>query len=136
VQYKSRRVVLTSKILKIDFNGITMNQLDEVVIRRYNNINRFPWGLFQQIKRTYTVAERKYATTSSNRLNQWFDPLLNLISGKGHAQERACSEKKETYLAILDEMFDKDHINNFKIPLDYVRGFQYYAVDNYKFTRF
>jgi hypothetical protein len=32
-------------------------------------------------------------------------------------------EKKETYLAILDEMFDKDHINNFKIPLDYVRGF-------------
>jgi hypothetical protein len=59
VQYKSRRVVLTSKILKIDFctNGATMNQLDEVVIRRYNNINAVSLGLFQQIK-TYTVAER------------------------------------------------------------------------------
>jgi hypothetical protein len=34
----------------------TMNQLDEVVIRRYNNINAVSLGLFQQIK-TYT-AER------------------------------------------------------------------------------
>jgi hypothetical protein len=52
VQYQSRRVVLTSE----DFENrlfvmeSTMNQLDEVVIRRYNNINAVSLGLFQQTK--------------------------------------------------------------------------------------
>jgi hypothetical protein len=45
-----------------------MNQLDEVVIRRYNNINAVSRDYSSKIKRTYTVAERKYATASSSRL--------------------------------------------------------------------
>ena len=142
VQYKSRRVVLTSKDFENRLFFVlmepTMNQLDEVVIRRYNNINAVSLGIIPADQRTYTVAERKYATASSSRLNPMgFDPLLNLISGRtAMLKKELVIEKKETYLAILDEMFDKDHyINNFKIPLDYVRGFQYYAVDNYKFTK-
>ena len=45
-------------------------------------------------------------------------------------------EKKEAYLVMLDEMFDLDqYVGKFQIPLLYVKGFQYYAVDNDKFTK-
>jgi hypothetical protein len=142
VQYKSRRLVLTSEdfenrlfFVKMEPN---MNQLDEVVIRRYNNINAVSLGIIPADQKTYTEAERKYATASSGRLNPMgFDPLLNLISGRtAMLKKELVIEKKETYLAMLDEMFDKDHyINNCKIPSDYVKGFQYYAVDNDEFTK-
>jgi hypothetical protein len=33
-------------------------------------------------------------------------------------------------------MFDKNHFTNkFKIPLAYVKGFEYFAVENEKFTK-
>jgi hypothetical protein len=41
-----------------------MNQLDEVVIRRYNNINAVSLGLFQQTKIIY--ASRKKLRTAGD----------------------------------------------------------------------
>ncbi len=33
-------------------------------------------------------------------------------------------------------MFDKDHfINTLHLPLEYVKGFEYYVVENEKFTK-
>ena len=65
-----------------------------------------------------------------------FDPLLNLISGRtASLKKELVIEKKETYLAMLDEMFDKDqYISRFKISLDYVKGLQYYTVEKEKFN--
>jgi hypothetical protein len=151
VQYKSRRVVLTSenfenRLFFVKMEPI-MNQLDEVVIRRYNNINAVSLGIIPANQKSYTAAERKLKTATGLNASATAgsmaggsisaDPLLNLISGRtAMLKKELVIEKKEAYLAILDEMFDKDHyINNFKIPLDYVRGFQYYAVDNDKFTK-
>lgn len=141
-QFKGIRVVLNSddfgeKLFSVQMEPI-MNQLNEVVIKRYNNINAVSLGIIPENQRSYTVAERKYATASSGRLNPMgFDPVLNLISGRSAMlKKELVVEKKETYLAMLDEMFDINHyINNFKIPLDYVKGFKYYAVDNDKFTK-
>jgi uncharacterized protein with HEPN domain len=48
VQYQSRRVVLTSEDFENRLFFVkwrTMNQLDEVVIRRYNNINAVSLGI-------------------------------------------------------------------------------------------
>jgi hypothetical protein len=47
-----------------------MNQLDEVVIRRYNNINAVSLGLFQQTKIIY--ASRKLRTAGD------FKPIMLL----------------------------------------------------------
>jgi hypothetical protein len=65
-----------------------------------------------------------------------FDPLLNLISARTSTlKNELVIEKKEIYLAMLDEMFDKDqYISSFKISLDYVKGLQYYTVEKEKFN--
>jgi hypothetical protein len=44
-------------------------------------------------------------------------------------------EKKETFMRLLENMFNLDHfVNRLKIPHEYVKGFEYYAVDNDQFT--
>ena len=44
-------------------------------------------------------------------------------------------EKKETFMRLLESMFTLDHfVDRLKIPLEYVKGFKYYAVENDKFT--
>ena len=142
VQYKGLKIVLTND----DFNKKlffvkmmpVMNQLNEVVIKRYNNINARSLGIIPEDQRSYTEAERKYATASSGKLNPMgFDPILNFISGRTAMLKKELQiEKKETYLAMLDEMFDIDqYVGKFQIPLLYVKGFKYYAVDNEKFTK-
>lgn len=142
IQYKGLKIALT----KDDFNKRlffvkmvpVMNQLNEVVIKRYNNINSRSLGIIPENQRSYTEAERKLATASSGKLNPMgFDPILNFISGRTAMLKKEIQiEKKEMYLVMLDEMFDEDqYVGKYKIPSDYVKGFQYYAVDNDKFTK-
>jgi len=116
---------------------IMINQLPEVMIRRYDNINAVALGIVPAGIKKYSPAERKYATATSGRLNPMgLDPLLNLISGRSAMLKKELEvEKKEIYLQQLDNMFEKNHfIEDLKIPLDYVKGFQYYIVENEKFT--
>ncbi|HEY4618681.1 MAG TPA: hypothetical protein VIH09_10855, partial [Flavobacterium sp.] len=65
------------------------------------------------------------------------DPIINLFSGRTAMLKKELKiEKKESYLKQLDDMFDKNHfVNKLKIPLDYVKGFEYYAVENEQFTK-
>lgn len=116
---------------------IMINQLPEVMIQRYDNINAVALGIVPVGIKKYSPAERKYATATSVRLNPMgLDPLLNLISGRSAMLKKELEvEKKEIYLQQLDNMFEKNHfIEDLKIPLDYVKGFQYYIVENEKFT--
>ena len=47
----------------------------------------------------------------------------------------ACCIGLEIFMRLLENMFSMDHfVYFFKIPLDYVKGFEYYAVDNERFT--
>ncbi|MNS29946.1 hypothetical protein D3C72_619650 [compost metagenome] len=44
-------------------------------------------------------------------------------------------EKKEFFMRLLENMFTLEHfVERLKIPADYVKGFEYYAVENEKFT--
>jgi hypothetical protein len=66
----------------------TMNQLDEVVIRRYNNINAVSLGLFSKPKIIY--ASRKLRTAGDFKpimllgliSSMPLDPLINKINGR------------------------------------------------------
>lgn len=151
VQYKALKIPLTNehfnkKLLFVKMVPV-MNQLNEVVIKRYNNINARSLGIIPENQRSYTEAERKLKTATGLNPTASLggltggsisaDPLLNFLSGRTAMLKKELQvEKKETYLAMLDEMFDLDqYVGKFKIPLLYVKGFQYYAVDNDKFTR-
>lgn len=150
-QFSAIRIVLNAhdfqdKLFIVQMEPI-MNQLNEVVIRRYDNINAASLGIIPFNQKSYTAAERKLKTATGLNATATagsmaggsisVDPLLNLISGRtAMLKKELIIEKKEFYLKQLDIMFDKNHfVNKLKIPLDYVKGFEYYAVENDQFTK-
>lgn len=142
LQTKRKEVVLNAEDFKkavLKVHLITMiHELNEVVVRNYNSINAVSLGIVSSGQKKYTPAERKYATASSARLNPMgLDPVINLISGRSKMLKKEIEvEKKESYMAMLEKMFDKEHfINTLQLPLEYIKGFEYYVVDNQKFTK-
>nr|WP_294922660.1 hypothetical protein [uncultured Flavobacterium sp.] len=148
IQFKESRILLTAENFS-DLNftvklNLLMHQLQEVIIKRYDNINAVALGIAGQ--KSYTQAERKLHTATA--LNPTAnagtmaggsvsaDPLFNFFSGRtAMLKKEVAVEKKEFFMKLLENMFTLDHfVNRLKIPLEYVKGFEYYAVDNDKFT--
>lgn len=150
VQFKGLKVALTPKKFENELFFVRMqpimNQLREVVIRRYNAINAVALGIIPKGQKTYSPAERKLKTANSLDATASAgpmaggsisaDPLFNFFSGRTAMLKKEIEvEKKESYLVLLEKMFDTNHfVNKLKIPLAYVKGFQYFAVENPKFT--
>ncbi|MBA0884529.1 hypothetical protein GTZ96_012605 [Flavobacterium sp. BBQ-18] len=142
LQFKRKEVVLCAEDFQaniLNVHLVTMvHELNEVIIRNYNSINAVSLGIIPSNHKTYTPAERKYATASSARLNPMgLDPVLNLISGRSAMLKKEIAiEKKEVAIGLLEKMFTETHFTNtLNIPLDFVKGFKYYVVDNQKFTK-
>jgi hypothetical protein len=150
IQFKENRVLLTKENFS-DLNftvrlNMVMHQLQEVVVRNYSGINAVSLGIIPGDQKKYTEAERKLHTATA--LNPTAnagtmaggsisaDPLLNFFSGRtAMLKKEVAVEKKELFMKMLERMFSIDHfVNRLKIPLEYVKGFEYYAVDNDKFT--
>ena len=147
-EFRDMKVVLTPKDLEQEVFLIKMkpviNQLNEVVVR--NGINAVSLGIIPKGQRVYTPAERRLNT--ANNLNASAnvgtmmggsisaDPLLNWISGRTKMLKKEVAvEKKESYLKQLENMFSDDYyVSKLKIPLEYVKGFEYYIVDNESFV--
>lgn len=120
-----------------------INQLDEVEIKKYNNINAVSLGILQKPAKTYTPAERKLRAAGEFH---WYSPLLipiggmsvdgliNAISGRTKMLKKELEvEKKEKLLEKIENTFHEDYfLENLKIPKDYLRGFWYYAIENEK----
>ena len=150
ISFKEKRVLLKQE----DFSNLNfsvnltmvMYQLQEVVVKRYDNINAESLGIVPLGQKKYTVAERKLQTATA--LNATADagmmaggsisadPLLNFFSGRtAMLKKEVAVEKKEFFMKLLENMFSLEHfIDRLKIPADYVKGFEYYAVENDKFT--
>lgn len=150
IQFKENRIVLTEENFSdlnftIKLNPV-IHQLQEVIIKRYDNINAVALGIVPSGQKSYTQAERRLqtatglnATASAGSMaggSVSVDPLLNFLSGRtAMLKKELAVEKKESFMRILENMFTIDHfVNRLKIPLEYVKGFEYYAVDNDKFT--
>ncbi|WP_035667357.1 carboxypeptidase-like regulatory domain-containing protein [Flavobacterium sp. KJJ] len=150
IQFKECKVLLTAENFS-DINFIVklsmvMHQLQEVIIKRYDNINAVSLGIVPSGQKTYTEAERKLHTATA--LNPQAsvsgmvgasvsaDPLFNLLSGRtAMLKKELAVEKKEAFMKLLERMFSWDHfVNQLQIPSEYVKGFEYYAVENDKFT--
>ncbi|PIF32935.1 carboxypeptidase-like protein [Flavobacterium sp. 9] len=150
IQFKENKVLLIAENFSdLHFTvklNMVMHQLQEVVVRNYNGINAASLGIVPYGQKKYTEAERKLHTATA--LNPTAnagsmaggsisaDPLLNFFSGRTEMLKKEVAvEKKEAFMKLLERMFSIDHfVNRLQIPLEYVKGFEYYAVENDKFT--
>ena len=106
--------------------------LKEVIVNE-SSITAESLGIIPYGQKKYTPAERKlYTATSGNGI----DGLLNAISGrKAMLKKEIVIEKKEQLLARIEFIFeDKYYIETLKIPADYIKGFQYYCIDDTGFA--
>jgi hypothetical protein len=114
-----------------------ITQLDEVIVNKHPEINAVSLGISPKGIKKYTPAERKLATASSSKLNPGgLDPLINAISGRTAMLKKEVEvEKKEHLLVLFDAIFDENYFTKtLKIPLDYIKGFQYYCIEDSNFA--
>lgn len=151
IQFKENRVLLTPENFS-DLNftvklSLVMHQLQEVIIKRYDNVNAVALGIIPAGQKSYTEAERKLHTASAldptaNTENMMTggsisaDPIFNFFSGRtAMLKKEVAVEKKEFFMKLLENMFPLSHfVDRLKIPVEYVKGFEYYVVENDKFT--
>ncbi|MBG6110298.1 hypothetical protein H4V97_002534 [Flavobacterium sp. CG_23.5] len=153
IQFRAIKVNLTKIFFEQDLFSVMMmpivNQLKEVIVKNHSNINALSLGIIPKGQKSYTEAERKlYTATDLNASSSASvrgmaggsisaDPLLNFLSGRTKMLKKEIEvEKKESYLRKLENMFDMDYfMKKLKIPSEYVKGFEYYAVENEKFIK-
>lgn len=136
IQLKEVRIVLKQEdfqnepfLVKMESN---ITQLREVIVKRYDNINAVSMGISSSGMLHRTQAERKLYTAKSTA----GDALLNLMSGRtAMLKKEIVVEEKLSFMNQIDNMFNEDYFRNtLKIPLEYIKGFQYYIVENERFT--
>lgn len=136
IQLKEVRIVLKQEdfqnepfLVKMESN---ITQLREVIVKRYDNINAVSMGISPNGMLHRTQAERKLYTAKSTA----GDALLNLMSGRtAMLKKEIVVEEKLSFMNQIDNMFNEDYFRNtLKIPLEYIKGFQYYIVENERFT--
>ena len=149
IQYKGKRVVLSKSDLEKELLLVPLelivNQLKEVRVMYYKNINAVALGIISSRQKSYTPAEKKLKTarslgiaSNSNGMSGGsfsVDPLLNMFSGRTAMLKKELDvERKEFWLEEINTLFDeKNFVETFKIPIDYVKGFKYYIVENKRF---
>jgi len=102
--------------------------LNEVIINE-SGVSAESLGIIPYGQKKYTPAERRlYTATTGGGI----DGLLNTISGrKAMIKKEIIVEKKEQLLAKIDVLFeDIYYTETLKIPELYIKGFQYYCIDD------
>ena len=147
-QYEEVKIVL----IQVHFDQETLivkmtpvvNRLREVIVK--NGINAVSMGIIPKGQKSYTPAERRLNTAtnlnaSANAGSMMggsisADPLLNWFSGRTKMLKKEVAvEKKETNLRQLEHMYTIDFfVDKLKIPSEYVKGFEYYVVENEYFV--
>lgn len=121
-------VLKESIAIKILSNSIP---LKEVIVNENAQINAENLGIIPEGQKKYTPAERKLYTSRSGLL----DRPLNWISGRtSMLKKEVAIEYKEQLMNRLEYLFeDKYYTQTLKIPEEYIKGFQYYCIENTDF---
>lgn len=132
INLEYHRRIIEEDDLKNDVIIIKMiakvTELEEVIVNKYPQINAVSMGISAKGIKKYTPAERRLHTALSTP----GDALLNLMSGRTAMLKKEIEvEKKERLLMLFSSLFeDTFFIQTLKIPADYVKGFQYYCVED------
>ena len=136
VNLEYHRKIIEEDDLKKDVIIIKMTakvtQLEEVIVNKHPEINAVALGISPKGIKKYTPAERRLHTANSTPV----DALLNLMSGRTAMLKKEIEvEKKERLLVQLRSIFDDHYFTKIlKIPADYVKGFQYYCIEDKRFA--
>lgn len=136
LNFEYKRKIIDADDLKSEVVIIEMipkaNQLDEVEITKYNNINAVSLGILSKPAKVYTPAERKLRTATTGLL----DPLINLMSGRTKRLKQNISvEKKQILLEKVNDLFDDEfYTQTLKINPDYIMAFKYFCIEDVKFA--
>ena len=106
-------------------------------------MNAFSLGIITAPARIYTPAERKYRTATGFdpkvglNTSMTIDPLFNMLSGRSAMLKKEVEvEKRERWMEKLQDLYSDEYLTQkLKIPADYIKGFQYFAVENEWFTK-
>ena len=149
VQYKALKIALTNEHFdkKLFFVKMVpvMNQLNEVVIKRYNNINARSLGIVPENQKTYTQAERKLKTAGDFKPimllgllggSMPLDPLINKINGRTkRLKKQLLIEGKAANFKKINYYFaDNYYTDKLNIPLEYINEFKLYIIENDAFV--
>ena len=143
IQFKGIKIIineddLSGELLFVKMQPL-MHQIQEVKVFHYKNINAIALGIIPKETKSYTSAERKLNAASNSYfkgLSVSADPLLNFFSGRtAMLKKELMIEGKESQLRKIENSFEKEYFTKkLKIPEDYVKGFQYYLVENNRFV--
>lgn len=145
IKIKLKEQDFTNSIFFVRLETMT-NELDEVKIQQYKNINSVSLGLVSKNQKKYTPAERKLKAAGELH---WYSPLLiplggmsvdgllNAISGRtAQLKQELVVERKELLLLKIATVFQENYFTEtLKIPAENVKGFQYYIVDDENFIK-
>lgn len=143
-QFKGRKMVLKEDhpdLILVKLEPV-MNQLQEVQVIQYKNINAVALGIIPKGQKTYTPAERKFRTATGYDAQfgldtkVTLDPVFNLLSGRtAELRKNIEVEKKEFLLAKIGNWYETEYfVQKLHIPAEHVNGFQYYIVENPRFV--
>lgn len=140
---------LTKKIENKDLNSALLvinmttktTELQEVIISKYPEINANSLGISPAGIKKYTPAERRLLAAGEFH---WYSPLLiplggmsftgllNSINGRTKRLKKELEvEKKEHELLYLESLFKKEYYaSKLNIPQEYVKGFQFYCLED------
>lgn len=122
---------LINKDLKIEMS-LKSIVLKDIIINNQSDISAEKLGIIPFGQKKYTPAERKlYTATSGGGI----DGILNSLSGRKQMLEKEIKiERKEQFLQKLDYLFEeKYYTEQLKIPSEYIKGFQYFCIENEPF---
>ncbi len=121
-----------------------VRMLEEVYIKNYPEINAVSLGIIPKGTKSYTPAQRRLRTATAPFINLdaggmaggsiGVDPLINAISGRTAMLKKELEvEKKERLQTRIESLYDTAFFTEtLKIPAEYVKGFEMYAIDNEK----
>lgn len=107
---------------------VKINQLEEIKIFNYPNINALSLGILSKPAKEYTLAERRlYQATSGGGIFV----LINALNGKTKMLKRYLAfEKIETRTKKLTDMFEPDfYLKTLDIPEQLISRFIIYAAE-------
>lgn len=146
MQIKGMQIVLKQSDFSENLFFMRLKQqitmLDEVYIKDYSEINAFSLGIIPFGTKSYTPAQRRLRTATAPFVDLnaggmaggsvGVDPLINWLSGRtAMLKKELAVENKEKLQVKIDNLYDDDFfIKKLKIPIEYVKGFQIYVVDD------
>jgi hypothetical protein len=131
---------ITSDIIAINMTS-KITQLKEVIINKHPQINPVSLGISPKGIKKYTPAERRLKTAGDFKPihllqilggSMPVDPILNAISGRTEMLKKELElERKEHLLILFSSLLDEKYFSNtLKIDKHYIKGFQYYCLED------